>query len=190
MKKIGILGGTFDPPHFGHLLIANEVYHGLELDEVWFLPNQEPPHKKKNNEVSNENRVAMLKLATEGISFFKVETIELERLGPSYSYDTMKQLIDRYPTVQFHFIIGGDMIEYLPKWYKIEELLKMVSFVGVNRPHYQAETPFPIQHLEVPNVDVSSSLIRNRVAEGKTIRYLLPDTVIDYLKENRLYESR
>lgn len=190
MKRVGILGGTFDPPHYGHLLIANEVLHGLGLDEIWFLPNQEPPHKKKTNLVRNEDRVRMLELAIADAPSFRIETVELERSGPSYTYDTMKQLTDIHEDKEFYFIIGADMVEYLPKWYKIEELLKIVSFVGVNRPNYRNETIYPISYLDIPEFAVSSSMIRQRIAEGKTIKYLLPNSIIEYLKENKLYESQ
>lgn len=190
MRKIGILGGTFDPPHHGHLLIANEALSGLELDEVWFLPNQEPPHKKKSELIRNQDRLNMLELAIQDVPYFKIETRELERPGPSYTYDTMKELLELHSDVHFYFIIGADMVEYLPKWHKIDELIKLVSFIGVNRPAYSDETPYPIIHLDIPEFKVSSSLIRERIREGKTIRYLLPDSIIDYLKENNLYGSK
>lgn len=190
MRKIGILGGTFDPPHHGHLLIANEALHGLALDEIWFLPNQEPPHKKKSAQIKNEDRVEMLKLALQDVPNFKIEKIELERTGPSYTYDTMRQLTELHQDAKFYFIIGADMIEYLPKWHKIDELLEFVTFIGVNRPTYSTESSYPLIHLDVPDFEVSSSLIRGRIMEGKTIRYLLPDPVIAYLKEKNLYGSQ
>lgn len=187
--KIGILGGTFDPPHHGHLLIANEVLEALRLDEIWFIPNQEPPHKQKSTEVSNFNRVSMLELAVAGHPKFKIDTIELERLGPSYTFDTMNILNELHPDVQFFFIIGADMIEYLPAWYKIEDLMKLVHFVGVNRPDYVHSSSFPILHVPVPEFGVTSSLIRNRIKEGQSVRYLLPEQVRLYIEENELYES-
>ncbi|MDQ1144963.1 nicotinate-nucleotide adenylyltransferase [Bacillus sp. SORGH_AS 510] len=187
MKKVGILGGTFDPPHYGHLMIANEVLSVLQLDEIWFMPNQEPPHKKKTSTVKNEDRLRMLELATQGNNAFKIETIELERKGPSYTIDTMKMINAKYPNHQFFFIIGADMIEYLPKWQQIDELIKLVQFVGVHRPSYSHETNYPVLYVEVPGMDVSSSMIRERFKNGKTIRYLLPDVVIDYIEENHLY---
>lgn len=190
MRKIGILGGTFDPPHHGHLLIANEALHGIGLDEIWFLPNQEPPHKQKSGLITNEDRLYMLELVTKKVPNFRIETIELERQGPSYTYDTMKKLKDIYPDFQFYFIIGADMVEYLPKWHKVDELMEMVSFIGVNRPNYENQTNFPINHLDVPEFAVSSSLIRERIREGKTIRYLLPDSVIEYLEEKNLYGAK
>jgi nicotinate-nucleotide adenylyltransferase len=187
MKKIGILGGTFDPPHQGHLLIANEVLSELSLDEIWFMPNQEPPHKKKSESVKNEERLHMLEMAIGGNPLFKIETIELERKGPSFTVDTIKILNHQYPNHHFFFIIGADMIEYLPKWHQIDELIKLVQFVGVERPKYSIKTDYPIIYVDVPAFDVSSSMIRERIKHGKTVRYLLPDSVIEYIGEKQLY---
>ena len=187
MKKVGILGGTFDPPHYGHLLIANEVLSTLKLDEIWFMPNQEPPHKKKSESIKNEDRLQMLELAILGNNAFRVETIELQRQGPSYTVDTMKMINDQYSDHQFYFIIGADMIEYLPKWHKIDELINLVQFVGVERPKYSNQTDYPVLYVDVPAFDISSSMIRDRVNNGKTVRYLLPDPVIQYIEERHLY---
>ncbi len=187
MTKVGILGGTFDPPHYGHLLIANEVLSELNLDEIWFMPNQEPPHKKKSESVENNDRLQMLELSIEGNSAFKVEMIELERSGPSFTVDTMKILNERFSDHQFFFIIGADMIEYLPKWHKIDELIELVQFVGVERPEYSSKTDYPILYVDIPAFEVSSSMIRNRVQQGKTVRYLLPDRVIEFIREKHLY---
>lgn len=187
MKKVGILGGTFDPPHNGHLMIANEVFSELNLDEIWFMPNQEPPHKKKPESVNNEDRLHMLELATRGNSFFKIETIELQRSGPSFTVETMRILNNQYPNHKFYFIIGADMIEYLPKWHKIEELIEIVKFVGVERPKYNLETKYPIIYVDIPAFDVSSSMIRKRLKTGKTVRYLLPESVLRFIGEKHLY---
>lgn len=189
MKKVGILGGTFDPPHLGHLIIANEVLHAHRLNEVWFMPNQEPPHKNKTNAIKDEDRVKLLKLATEGHPHFKIELIELERKGPSYTFDTMKILTENHPDSQFYFIIGADMIEYLPKWKNINQLVDIVQFIGVSRPSYSHESNYPILYAEVPEMGISSSLIRSRIKENKTIRYLVPEAVRSYIKENHLYGS-
>lgn len=187
MRKIGILGGTFDPPHTGHLVIANEVLHAIGLEEVWFMPNQEPPHKKKAGNITNQQRLNMLELAIGGHSRFRVERIEMERKGPSYTFKTMEVLTERHLDVQFHFIIGADMIEYLPKWHRIDELQKIVKFVGVNRPGYNSETSYTIQLIDSPSIALSSSIIRERRREGGTIRYLVPDPVRTYIEENGLY---
>ncbi|WP_251554772.1 nicotinate-nucleotide adenylyltransferase [Neobacillus muris] len=187
MMKVGILGGTFDPPHNGHLLIANEVLHALELDEVWFMPNREPPHKVKSGTVTNEDRLQMLELAIQDNHAFQIQPIELERPGRSYTVDTMKLINSRYTDHQFYFIIGADMIEYLPKWHKIDELVQLVQFVGVERPSYSHQTMYPVLYVDVPAMEVSSSMIRDRLENGRTVRYLLPDSVIQYIEENHLY---
>lgn len=189
MKRIGILGGTFDPPHIGHLMIANEVLAAFDLDEIWFMPNQEPPHKKKSNAIKDKDRVNLLKLAISGHPSFKVELIELERVGPSYTYETMKLLTERHKDFQFYFIIGADMIEYLPKWHSIDKLVKLVQFIGVQRPAYETSSSYPILYVDVPEMEISSSLIRQRIKEGKTIRYLVPDSVREYIEEKGLYGS-
>ncbi len=182
MRKIGILGGTFDPPHLGHLLIANEVLNSLNLEEIWFMPNREPPHKKKSGFLSDAERVKLLELAIADHPCFRLETIELERPGPSYTYDTILLLKRRHPDADFYFIIGADMIEYLPKWHKISELVHLIKFVGVGRPEYATESPYPIIYVDVPEFAVSSSMIRERVREGKTIRYLVPESVRKYIE--------
>ncbi|MFJ7727016.1 nicotinate-nucleotide adenylyltransferase [Neobacillus sp. NPDC097160] len=187
MKKVGILGGTFDPPHYGHLLIANEVHSALQLDEIWFMPNHEPPHKKKPESVKDEDRLKMLTLAIAGNPVFAIQPIELERGGPSYTVDTMRMLNTEYSDHQFFFIIGADMIEYLPKWHKVDELVNLVQFVGVDRPSYNRQTDYPVLYVDVPAMDVSSSMIRDRMKSGKTVQYLLPDQVIEYIEEKHLY---
>jgi nicotinate-nucleotide adenylyltransferase len=188
LKRVGILGGTFNPPHLGHLIIANEVQSQLHFDEVWFMPNQEPPHKVNKDGISGYHRAEMVKRAISDNPLFKIQTIELERPGRSYTYDTMKLITEKYD-YEFFFIIGADMIEYLPKWYKIEELINMVTFVGVNRPKYDKKTDFPIIDIDVPNIEISSNMIRKKIKNGKPIRYYVLDKVIDYIEENQLYET-
>ncbi|WP_066367941.1 nicotinate-nucleotide adenylyltransferase [Neobacillus fumarioli] len=187
MNKIGILGGTFDPPHNGHLLIANEVLSALKLDKIWFIPNQDPPHKKKSCSITNEDRMEMLKRALNGNPVFDIQTIELERTGPSYTIDTIRMIREQYKDHQFYFIIGADMIEYLPKWKQIDELIALVQFVGVKRPSYSCLTEYPILYVDVPAFEVSSSMIRERLKDGKSVKYLMPDAVIEFIKERHLY---
>lgn len=189
MKKIGILGGTFDPPHFGHLLIAEEVRMALDLEEVWFIPTYEPPHKR-DAKSSAEDRISMLEKAIVGYSAFKINLIEVEREGKSYTYDTMKKLTFIHPDHQFYFIIGADMVEYLPKWHKIDELLKLVSFVGVKRYGYELTSSYPVIEVDIPMFDVSSTFIRKRFKNQLTAHFLLPQSVHSYIKEKRLYENR
>ncbi|PLT30935.1 nicotinate-nucleotide adenylyltransferase [Peribacillus deserti] len=189
MKRTGILGGTFDPPHLGHLIVANEVLEALSLDEVRLMPNHIPPHKKYNEDVTSNDRLQMVRISINSNPKLSLETIELGREGASYTYDTIEALREREPDTQFYFIIGADMIEYLPKWHRVEELMKMVQFVGVQRPSYKEETSYPVIMVEMPQIDLSSSLIRQRVKEGKSIRYLVHEDVQKYIEVNKLYES-
>ncbi|MCA0970009.1 nicotinate-nucleotide adenylyltransferase [Halobacillus litoralis] len=187
MKRIGILGGTFDPPHLGHLIMAEQALEGMELDEVWFLPSYIPPHKE-DAAGSSVDRLAMVKKAVETNEHFKVCDIEHTRKGTSYTVDTMKVLNEEYPDHQFYFIIGGDMVEHLPKWNRIDELVQLVEFIGVKRPGYDWEPRRFVHPVEVPQIDISSSEIRERVSRGESVRYLVPDSVYHYVKEHQLYE--
>ena len=144
MKKVGLLGGTFNPPHIGHLIMANEVKHALHLDEVRLMPTSIPPHKADPSDATPEQRLRMVELAVIGIPGLTASSFEVDRGGVSYTFDTMKALTEQEPDTNFHFIIGGDMIDMLHKWYKIDELMKIVTFVGVGRPGTIGETQYPI----------------------------------------------
>jgi len=185
MKKIGLLGGTFDPPHVGHLMIANEVLDQMNLDEIWFIPTNEPPHKK-SAQSSNEHRKNMLDLAIQDNKRFRVQTIEFDRLGKSYTIDTIRELQTMY-NYTFYFIIGADMIEYLPKWHRIDELMNMIEFIGVKRTNYKEDTPYPLTLLQIPIIDISSTDIRQRIHHHRTVKYLVQDNVYAYMKEHHLY---
>lgn len=189
MRKIGLLGGTFDPPHLGHLRMAEEVYEQLQLDEVWFVPAGQPPHKN-NAQVNAKDRLAMVKAAINGNEHFSIHTIELEREGKSFTIDTMSELKKQYSDLEFYFIIGADMVEYLPKWYKIDELIELVQFVGVKRPDYQLQTNYPVIMLNIPELNISSTLIRERLIANRSIKYLVPDQVIEVIKERQLYGTK
>jgi nicotinate-nucleotide adenylyltransferase len=184
--KIGILGGTFDPPHVGHLIIAEEVRLELGLGEVWFIPTATPPHKSEAKS-SAHHRLNMLRLAIDDNPYFSLNTIELDRKGASYTYDTIHFLREMHPEHQFYFIIGADMVAYLPHWYQIEELVKLVQFVGVKRKGYDFDTKYPVISADVPTIEVSSSMLRERLLQHKTIRYFVPKSVNRYIKENKLY---
>ncbi|MDL4841472.1 nicotinate-nucleotide adenylyltransferase [Aquibacillus rhizosphaerae] len=188
MKKIGILGGTFDPPHLGHLLIAEEVNHKLNLDQVWFIPSYEPPHKEKSN-TKIEQRIAMIETAIKDNHNFSLSTIEVDRLGKSYTFDTIKLLKEKFPETMFYFIIGADMVEYLPKWYKIDQLTQLVQFVGVKRPEYKLNTNYPVIEVDIPVMEISSTMIRERIANNQSVRYLVPSNVLELIKEYHLYDG-
>lgn len=189
MKRIGLFGGTFNPPHLGHMLFAQEAQVALHLDEIWFIPVNIPPHKESNELVSNRHRVDMLRACTKRHPQFFVSAVELEREGPSYTIDTVKRLKDEHPENEFFFLIGGDMIDYLPKWERIDELMELVTFVGVKRPGSHASSAYSdrVYLLEMVQVDYSSTVIRNRVKEGLPITYMVPDEVEALVKERGLY---
>lgn len=187
MKKIGLLGGTFNPPHIGHLIMANEVFHALDLDEVRFMPNAQPPHKQMPGDATNEQRAKMVELAIKDMPHFKLELFEMERGGISYTFETMQALRKQEPDVCFYFIIGGDMIDTLDTWHQIDELVELVHFVGVKRPGTKAETTYDVQMVEAPELDLSSTFIRKRLQTGRPLDYLLPHAVESYIREEGLY---
>ncbi|AMC01924.1 nicotinate-nicotinamide nucleotide adenylyltransferase [Aerococcus viridans] len=188
-KRIGILGGTFNPIHNGHLLMAEQVYDKLKLDEVWFMPNKKPPHSETKETLDDAYRVDMIELAIQDNPHFSLEAIELDRVGKSYTVDTMEILTTLYPTYEFYFIIGADMIENLPKWHRIDELIKMVHFVGVGREGYQSDTVYPLIFVDAEGMTVSSTRIRKAVADKASIRYLTPTAVAAYIQEKGLYQA-
>lgn len=190
MAKIGILGGTFNPPHNGHLLIAQEALAAFSLDEIWWIPTNIPPHKETKDLASNEARIEMIKRAISTNEQFALSLIEFEREGPSYTIDTIKELKKRHPYHDFFFIMGGDMLYTLQSWHKIDQLKQLVTFIGVNRQNYpvdQFENPYQVKLLTVPLFDISSSMIRERFATGKNTKYLVPDEVRGFIEESELY---
>lgn len=186
-KQVGILGGTFNPVHIAHLITADQVGKALGLEKVLLMPSNQPPHIDEKKTIDAVHRVKMLELAIEGNEQLAIETIELQREGKSYTYDTIKLLMEKNPDTDYFFIIGGDMVEYLPKWYKINELMQMIQFVGVRRPHYPIETPYPIIWIDVPLMDVSSTDIRKKITQGCSVNYLVPSNVVHYIQEKGLY---
>lgn len=141
----------------------------------------------KKETIDENHRLKMLELAIKGIAGLGIEPIELERKGISYSYDTMKLLTEQHPDTDYYFIIGADMVDYLPKWYRIDELVELVQFVGVQRPRYKAGTSYPVIWVDVPLMDISSSMVRDFLAQGRTPNFLLPQSVLDYIKKEGLY---
>lgn len=184
--KIGLLGGTFNPVHYAHLFVARQVKERCQLDKVYLMPTYLSPHKET---IAVEERLKMLEIATADDDDLEIETIEIERMGKSYSYETMKELTRLHPENEYYFIIGGDMVESLSTWYRIDDLLELVTFIGVSRPGYQLNSPYPIWQVELPKLEISSSLIRRYCQEKQSIRYLLPDSVIQYINERGLYND-
>ena len=172
-KQVGILGGNFNPVHNAHLIVADQVRQQLGLDQVRLMPEYQPPHVDKKETIPEHHRLKMLELAIDGIEGLAIETIELERKGISYT--------------DYYFIIGADMVDYLPKWYRIDELVDMVQFVGVQRPRYKAGTSYPVIWVDVPLMDISSSMVRDFIAQGRKPNFLLPKPVLDYIEKEGLY---
>lgn len=187
-KQVGILGGNFNPVHNAHLVVADQVRQQLGLDKVLLMPEYLPPHVDTKGTIAEHHRLKMLELAIEGIEGLEIEMIELERKGISYTYDTMILLNERDPDTDYYFIIGADMVDYLPKWHRIDELVEIVQFVGVQRPRYKAGTSYPVIWVDVPLMDISSSMVRDFVAKGRTPNFMLPKPVLDYIKKEGLYQ--
>lgn len=187
-KQVGILGGNFNPVHNAHLVVADQVRQQLGLDKVLLMPEYLPPHVDAKGTIAEHHRLKMLELAIEGIEGLEIETIELERKGISYTYDTMLLLNERDPDTDYYFIIGADMVDYLPKWHRIDELVEIVQFVGVQRPRYKAGTSYPVIWVDVPLMDISSSMVRDFVAKSRTPNFMLPKPVLDYIKKEGLYQ--
>lgn len=188
-SRVGILGGTFDPIHHGHLFIAEQVYQRLNLDEVWLLPDNQPPHIDQKNPVAVTERITMVQKAIENNPHLKLALDEVLRGGKSYTIDTILAFQEQYPETEFYFIIGADMVAYLPKWYRIDELVQLVNFFGVYRSGYPKETKYPVQWVELPLLEISSSQIREYCSQERSIRYLVPDQVAAYIAEKRLYAN-
>lgn len=200
MERVGILGGTFNPVHIGHLLIAQRALEAAGLDRVILMPCHTPAHKGGGALATPEDRLAMVRLAIAGNPAFEANDLELERGGVSYAVDTMRAFRLRYPDREPHFIIGMDSLRELHLWYRVNELLTLCPFLvlgrpGVAHPLTSAEISLPPPWPErlLANVlpgrlcEVSSSEIRQRVAEGRSIRYLVPSAVEQFILDRGLY---
>ena len=188
-RRVGILGGTFNPPHLGHLIMAQQVGDQLGLDEVRFMPDAQPPHVDEKKTIAVEDRANMVQEAIVDNPLFRLETAEIERGGKSYTYETMKFLKAKHPDTQYYFIIGGDMVDSLHTWYHIDELVKLVTFVGIKRTGYPTTSQYPVIWVDAPLIDISSTQIRQKISHGHSVRYLVPEAVAAYIKEHHLYEQ-
>jgi nicotinate-nucleotide adenylyltransferase len=194
--KVGIMGGTFDPIHTGHLIAAETARAEAGLDEVWFLPNNVPPHKAGNCQTDALHRWNMVVRAVAGNPYFRASDLEIRKGGVSYTVETVRLLKQQYPSLHFSYIIGGDMVAYLPQWFQIEEIVRHISFIGLQRPGYPLELealPLMIRQavsvVSMPEIGISSTEIRERRSAGRSIRYWVADSVFEYIEVNRLYES-
>jgi nicotinate-nucleotide adenylyltransferase len=203
--RYGILGGTFDPPHIAHLIIAQEALARLELDRVYFVPTGQPPHKRGRAISPAADRRAMVERAIAGNAGFALSTVDLDRAGPSYSVETLRRLRAQWgPTAALYFIVGWDMLLGLPTWYDPAGVVREATHLAaVHRPGYD---PHPDQMerlcaalpelraklllLPVPPIAVSASELRQRVASSLPIRYFVPDSVAQYIADRGLYRAQ
>ncbi len=200
-KKIAIMGGTFDPIHYGHLVAAETVRAEINAEKVLFIPTGRPPHKNNETIAHDEHRYLMTVLATASNPYFNVSRIEIDRSGLTYTIDTIKSLKQICPDTEIYFITGADAINEILTWKDPEELLKMCKFVAVTRPEYNKdklianiknyEDKFKVDltFVEVPALSISSTDIRNRIISEKPIKYLLPDEVEQYIIKFGLYKT-
>lgn len=197
-KRVGIFGGTFDPIHMGHLIVAETIMDEFHLDKVVFIPAAVPPHKLDKQISPAKHRYMMTMLATCSNPRFQVSDMEMHRQGPSYSRDTLAQLIEEHGSdTEFYFIVGADSVENLHTWNRIDELLTMCHFIGASRPGCMPDMEKIAQRfgplaekihcLETPELEISSTEIRHRVGQKRTIRYIVPETVEQYIYKEKLY---
>ncbi|MCA1808262.1 MAG: nicotinate-nucleotide adenylyltransferase [Kiritimatiellia bacterium] len=201
-RRMGIFGGTFNPLHLGHLVAAQDASEHFELSRVLFVPCDRPPHKPSHNLAPSAHRVAMLEAALEGSHVFEVCDLEVRRGGTNYSFDTVRELKRLYPDQELVFIIGSDTLFELHSWHAIADLLQLCEFTTLVRPGFDVSEaagrvklppPWPerlLARLAMGHLmNISSSDIRYRVAEGMSIQYLVPRVVETYITEHRLYNN-
>ncbi|WP_224386239.1 nicotinate-nucleotide adenylyltransferase [Pseudonocardia sp. ICBG1293] len=190
-RKIGVMGGTFDPVHHGHLVAASEVADRFALDEVIFVPTGRPWQKTGRDVSPAEDRYLMTVIATASNPRFSVSRVDVDRDGPTYTADTLADLHDAMPEAQLFFITGADALQQILSWRKVDELFRYAHFVGVTRPGYElADGHLPegsVTTVEVPAMAISSSECRDRVASGRPVWYLVPDGVVQYISKRSLY---
>jgi len=202
IQKIGISGGTFNPIHIGHLIIAETVRDKFGLDKVLFIPSGMPPHKNLGSVVCAEKRFDMVQRAVEGNPYFVASRIEIDRKGYTYTVDTMKKLREIYGNdTSLYYIIGADVLNDLLSWRSFEEVFKICEFIAVLRPgndkkafynqmEYLKDTyGVKIHFIDAPLIEISSTEIRGRVKQGRSIKYLVPESVEEYIESNKLYKE-
>jgi nicotinate-nucleotide adenylyltransferase len=198
--RVGILGGAFNPPHIGHLVCAQEALAQLELERVVFMPVGVPPHREIDLDPGAETRLEMVELAVADDERFEASRIELDREGPSYTSDTLEQLAKESPQDELFLILGGDQAAALASWHEPEQVLERATVAVFERVSWGRNAigikigrlagAREVRYLDMPQIQVSSSAIRRRVREGMPIRYLVPDSVADYIETKGLYAAK
>ena len=201
MKKVGIMGGTFNPIHVGHLMLAENAYSFYHLDEVWFLPSADPPHKTNQKVMEYKHRSKMTELAIDSIPYFIKSDFETMRKEHSYTAETLRLLHIEYPDTIFYFIMGADSLFQIETWYEPHNVMaRAILAVAVRDHHTNTEMEDQIKYLKekynarihlmnMPGIDLSSNFIRKRVSNKETIRFFVPETVRQYIYDHHLYEG-
>jgi nicotinate-nucleotide adenylyltransferase len=184
--RIGIYGGTFNPVHHGHLILARQALEEFKLDRLVLVPAAESPFKLQNHSAPASDRLAMLQLAISGEDGFSVDPLEIDRGGVSYSIDTVKLFRNRHPGAELFFLVGEDNADRLTEWHRFEELKKQVCFVVLSRSEDFESSEYPVVQRRI---EISSTEIRNRVAKRESITYLVPESVKHYIEQHQLYQG-
>lgn len=199
-KKIGIMGGTFNPIHHGHLLLAERAYHQFGLDKVLVMPTKNTYYKKMPDNVTEEQRIDMIKLAIADNDHFELSLEEINREGITYTYETLLNLTRDNPDCEYYFIMGADSLYHIESWYMVEKIFEMATILVAARgvgtssvldsqiEYVQSKYDAVIEKLYAPIMEISSNDIRKRVQNGESIRYLLPQNVVQYIEEHHVYE--
>lgn len=200
MKRVGIMGGTFNPIHNAHLVLAEHAWHQFGLDTVLFLPNGNPPHKLLDKgEASDRDRLEMVRLAISGNPHFQLDPEEMERYGYSYTRDTLRRLKEKEPDTLFYFIIGADSLMSFDQWYQPEEICRYCVLLAAvrngmsseemvhQREYLQKKYQAQIEFIDMPDLNISSSRLRRMRRDGQSIRYYIPEAVYEYIQKAGLY---
>jgi len=189
--RIGVFGGTFDPPHLGHLVVASDACEALGLGRVLWIPSAVPPHKLGTVKAPAEARLEMVRAAVEGDPRFVADDVELRRAGPSYTVDTLRELAARHPGDELVLLIGADNLREIPGWREPGEILRLARVAVLSRDGagVPPDSPIPATSVAVTRVDVSATEVRRRAAAGETIRYLVPDAVRALVERRGLYRE-
>lgn len=186
--RVGIMGGTFDPIHIGHLIAASTVCEQLTLDQVVFIPAGQPWQKSGRDISLADDRLAMVQAAVAEDERFEVDAIEVHRQGPTYAIDTMKELVDRNPDTQYFWIVGDDVLAKITSWHRWAEFLDLVTVVAVNRESdARVDVPFAYERVVMPEVRVSATALRNMLINGEDCRYLIPESTLKVIYTRGLY---
>jgi nicotinate-nucleotide adenylyltransferase len=187
--RVGILGGTFDPIHIGHLIAASSVYEELDLDSVVFIPAGDPWQKRDRELSTGQQRLEMVRLAIGDDPRFKVSDIEIARTGPTYAVDTVREWKQANPTDELFWIVGSDALSGIPSWHEWEAFVTEVTIVAVNRVGQSDSVPFDFISVEMPEVRISATELRDRFTNNEDTQYLVPKKVSQYISDEGLYQA-